>query len=199
MQLFQRQSENSFHLRPGKLGIVTSAIKRQLWWWIWSLAFVVLMAYQFHSMQELVLHLQLPSISHVDLIETNNHHHNYHQENDSNYNDNIHPTVANHSTPMSTISTVEPTSMDHADPVTMEKLQRAGLDPTVLDSDTLRRIPKWHRIQTFLGSSSPHVVGLETCAKFQEIVESGERFVGGTLEESEASMNVRASWNTRIA
>ena len=155
---------------------------------IWSLAFVVLMAYQFHSMQELVLHLQLPSISHVDLMETTN----YHQENDSHYNDNIHPTLANHSTPLLTISTVEPTSMDHADPVTMEKLQRAGLDPTVLDSDTLRRIPKWNRIQSFLGSSSPHVVGLDTCAKFQEIVENGERYVGGTLE---ASMYVRVLWN----
>lgn len=72
----------------------------------------------------------------------------------------------------------------HADPKTLLKLQNAGLDPRNLDNDTLRLIPQWQTIEDVLGSSSPHIMGIETCKAFQSIVADGPRYIGGMLTRS---------------
>jgi hypothetical protein len=66
------------------------------------------------------------------------------------------------------------------DPMTKEKLKNAGLDPGKLDEGMLASLPSWATIESVLGSSKPHIIGLETCEAFRSIVnDEGPRFVGG--------------------
>jgi hypothetical protein len=202
MQRYRRHDENASNLL-GKpwiyvnccFQVVALAIKRQFWWRVSSIVVMLMVAYQFHSMQELVLHLQLPSSPPASIVsmEYNDHHigrnhQNHHYDHNTSLRNSLDHTVANHTLTIviNSTTTIEPnsTSSDHrADPKTMEKLQRAGLDPTSLSPEALRRIPKWKTIESILGPASPHIVGLDSCADFQEIVGNEERFIGGTLEK----------------
>ncbi len=67
------------------------------------------------------------------------------------------------------------------DPKTIAKLQNAGLDMSSLDNETLQLIPEWSTIEDILGSSTPHILGLDTCQTFRSIVQNEPRYIGGKL------------------
>ena len=69
--------------------------------------------------------------------------------------------------------------------MTMNKLQNAGLNLTNLDQDMLASIPDWTIIEHTLGSSKPHILGLDTCEAFQSLVSSNPRYIGGVSRVKE--------------
>lgn len=63
--------------------------------------------------------------------------------------------------------------------IILDKLHNAGLNLTSLDKETLASIPDWMTIRNVLGSSTPHILGLETCETFQSLVQNKSRYIGG--------------------
>jgi len=66
------------------------------------------------------------------------------------------------------------------DNMTMEHLKNAGLEASLLSDEVLKTIPDWQKIQSILGSSSsPHILGLETCPNFRALVgNKTQRYIG---------------------
>ena len=64
------------------------------------------------------------------------------------------------------------TSLGRNTPKSLEMLQKAGLNLTNLGEETIASIPDWTTIENTLGSSTPHILGLDTCQAFQSMVKN---------------------------
>lgn len=60
------------------------------------------------------------------------------------------------------------------------ELEKAEIDLETIDSEKLKFLPSWKKVEKVLGTQIPTIVGLETCAAFQSAMSpSDDRYIGG--------------------